>query len=125
MSETITLTTGIYDLIKDQIRRKRVSKEVEDLLTEELKTAKQVIRKELPTDVVSVGKRVTVKDHSTNKEQQYLFVSPDKAKISKGKYSVMSDVALAVIGRKEGDVVQWIFKDGEKKLEVIKVEDGE
>ena len=46
MSETITLTTGIYDLIKDQIRRKRVSKEVEDLLTEELKTAKQVIRKE-------------------------------------------------------------------------------
>lgn len=125
MSENIILTTGIYDLIKDFVRRKRVTKEVEYLLLNELKTAKQVLRKNLPEDVVTTDKLITIKNHTEDKVQEYIFVSPDKAKVSKGKYSVLSDVALAAIGRKKGDVVQWFFKDGEKKIEILKVEEIE
>jgi|SRR5690606_26871063 len=121
MSENIILTTGIYDLIKDQIRRKKVSKQEEDLLTLELKNATQVLRKELPEDVVTINRRVKVLDHSTQKEQEFLFVSPDKEKIKKGKHSIMSSMGLAIVGRKAGDSVSWPFADGEKKIEILEV----
>ena len=47
MSTNIILTTGTYDLIKDHIRRKKVNKEQEEILTNELKYAQQVLRKDL------------------------------------------------------------------------------
>lgn len=37
MSEQIIVTTGIYDMIKDHVRRKKVTKQEEALLLEELK----------------------------------------------------------------------------------------
>lgn len=123
MTESIVLTTGIYDLIKDHIRRERVTPAQGDLLTAELRGATQVLRKELPKDVVSVNRFVTIKDHALNQEKQYLFVGDGKSKPSKGKYSILSDVALATVGRKAGDIIEWPFKDGSRKIEVLKVEE--
>lgn len=121
MTESIILTTGTYDLIKDHIRRKRVTPAEENLLLAELKKATQVLRKELPGDVVSVDRLVTIKDHTINEEKEYLFVGDGKSKPSKGKYSILCDVALATVGRKAGDIVEWPFKDGQRKIEVLKV----
>lgn len=122
MSENIILTTGIYDLIKDHIRRKKVTKQEEEILTSELKNAKQVLRKDLPDDVVTVNRRVRLKDHSTQEETEYHFVSPLKEKPKKGKQSILSSTALAIVGRKTGDVITWPFNEGEKKIEILKVE---
>lgn len=122
MSENVILTTGIYDMIKDHIRRKKVTNEEEERLVLELKNAKQVRRKELPNDVVTVNRRVKIKDHTANKEEEYNFVSSSRANIKKGKSDVLCDVAIATLGRKVGDVVTWPFKDGERKLEIIEVE---
>ena len=52
MSNQIVLTTGIYDVVKDYVRRKRVSINEENRLIEELRDAKQVLRRDLPEDVV-------------------------------------------------------------------------
>ena len=51
MSNHIIVTTGIYDAIKDTLRRKKVSIEEEKRLTEELRKAKQVLRRDLPADI--------------------------------------------------------------------------
>ena len=48
MSQNIILTTGIYDAIKDHLRRKKVTKNEEVRLTSELRNAVQVRRRELP-----------------------------------------------------------------------------
>ncbi len=122
MSENIIVTTGIYDLIKDQIRRKKVTQAEEELLTNELKYAKQVLRKDLPDDVVTVNRKVTLKDHSRNVEEEFTFVDSNKERKKKGKYSITSDIALATIGYKVGDVINWPFRDGERKIEILKVE---
>lgn len=122
MSENIIVTTGIYDLIKDQIRRKKVTQAEEDLLTNELKYAKQVLRKDLPDDVVTVNRKVTLKDHSKSEEEVFTFVDSNKERKKKGKYSITSDIALATIGYKVGDVINWPFRDGERKIEILKVE---
>ncbi|MAP81540.1 MAG: transcription elongation factor GreAB [Aequorivita sp.] len=122
MSKNIIVTTGIYDMIKDHIRRKKVTREEEELLTLELKNAQQVLRRELPEDIVTVNRRVKIKDHTENKEKEYMFVSTSKVNNKKGKLSILCDVAVATIGRQVGDVITWPFKNGEKKLEILKVE---
>jgi regulator of nucleoside diphosphate kinase len=122
MTENIIVTTGIYDLIKEQIRRKQVSQAEEERLNMELKGAKQVLRRELPEDIVTVNRIVTVKDHTKNTEEKFHFVSTGKERRKKGKYSIMSDVGIATVGYKVGDTISWPFPTGERKLEIKKVE---
>ncbi len=122
MSENIVLTTGIYDLIKDHLRRKKTTIQQEEILLNQLKLAKQVRRKELPEDVVTINCEVKVKDFSTNEEEKYLLVDANKEKVKKGKYSILSPIGLATVGNKVGDVITWPFADGEKKIEILGVE---
>lgn len=123
MLDNIIVTTGIYDLVKDQVRRKKVTQSEEDLLNNELKFAQQVLRKDLPEDRVTVNRKVTIKDHTLNSEDIYIFVDSNKEKRKKSKYSITSNIALAVIGRKTGDSFLWPFKEGERKLEILNVEE--
>lgn len=125
MSNHIIVTTGIYDAIKDTLRRKKVSIEEEKRLTEELRKAKQVLRRDLPPDIVTVGRKVTLKDHTLDFEHEYIFVASTKEKLKKNKHSILSDIALAVVGYKVGDVINWPFRDGERKIEILKVETWE
>lgn len=123
MSQKIILTTGLYDLIKDHIRRKKVTIAEEELLLSELKNASQVLRKNLPNEIVTVNRMVTYKDHLTNEEKTVTLVGPQKAKPNKNKISVLSDEGIAIIGRKIGDIIEWPAKKGNLKLEVIRIED--
>lgn len=123
MSQNIILTTGIYDLIKDHVRRKKVTVEEEKLLLDELKKATQVLRRDLPEDIVSVNRKVTYKDCLTNVEKTVVFVGPEKTKVSKNKISILSDEGIAMVGYKEGNVVEWPSKKGNLKLEILKVEE--
>lgn len=122
MSDNIIVTTGIYDAIKDTLRRKKVTVLEEKRLAEELRKAKQVLRRDLPSDVVTVDRKVTIKDHTQNFEHEYIFVATTKAKPAKNKYSILSDIALATVGYKVGDIIDWPFKDGERRIEILKVE---
>ena len=45
MTTNIILTTGLYDLIKDHLRRKKVTAEQENILTKELRHAEQILRR--------------------------------------------------------------------------------
>ena len=122
MSNKIILTTGIYDAIKDHLRRKKVSHNEEVRLASELRNALQVRRRVLPEDVVTVNRKVTIKDLSQNKEEEYIFVGVAEAKPKKNKHSILSDMALATVGYKVGDVIEWPFRDGERRIEILKVE---
>lgn len=123
MSEQkIIVTTGIYDIIKDHIRRKRVTPKEEKILTEQLRNATQVLRRNLPENRVTVNRKVTIKDHTSGEEKEYIFVSTTKAKPKKNKYSILSDIAVATVGSKVGDKIDWPFRDGERTVEIMKVE---
>lgn len=123
MLENIILTTGIYDLIKDHIRRKKATKEEEEILITELKKAQQVLRKDLPADIVTVNRRVKLMDHSSQQEFDYHFVGPKKEKNKKGKHSILSTIGLATVGRKKGDIITWPFGEGKKTFEILNVEE--
>lgn len=123
MSQNIILTTGLYDLIKDHVRRNKVTAKEEELLYSELKKASQVLRRDLPADVVSINRKVTYKDHANNEEKTVMFVAPDKSKTSKNKVSILSDEGIAMVGYKVGNVIEWPSRKGNLKLEILKVEE--
>lgn len=122
MSNSIILTTGTYDLIKDHVRRRKVTIKEEEILTNELKTASQVLRRALPADIVCVNSIVTYKNHTTDQEKTVTFVGPKKSKPSKNKISILSDEGIAMVGYKTGDIIEWPAKDGDLKLEILRVE---
>lgn len=122
MSQNIILTTGIYDLIKDHIKSKKVTPSEEEILKLQLKNAKQLTRKNLPDDTVDIDKRVTVKNLDSDLEETYVFVAPDKAKKRNKTESILTTIGLALVGWKEGDVINWPFEEGEKQLEILTVE---
>lgn len=122
MNQDIILTTGIYDLIKDLLRRKKVTPFVEDQLVVQLKRAKQIRRRELPDNVVTIDCKVTIKDLLTSEMQTFTFVAPSKAKRRNNTESIVGDVGLALVGNKTGDQIKWDFGTGEKNIEIVNVE---
>jgi regulator of nucleoside diphosphate kinase len=122
MNQDIILTTGIYDLIKDLLRRKKVTPFVEDQLIVQLKRAKQIRRRELPDNVVTIDCKVTIKDLLTSEMQTFTFVAPSKAKRRNNTESIVGDVGLALVGNKTGDQIKWDFGTGEKNIEIVNVE---
>lgn len=122
MTQDILLTTGVYDLIKDHIRRKKTTLKEEEILLLQLKKSKQVTRKSLPLDVVTVDAKVTIKNLQTDQEEIYTFVAPDKAKRRNNTESILSTIGLALVGCKVGDEVSWDFEEGEKKMQILNVE---
>lgn len=120
--QEILLTTGVYDLIKDHIRRKKTTLEEEEVLLKQLKKAKQVTRKNLPLDVVTVDAKVTIKNMVTNEEEVYTFVGPDRAKRRNNTESILSTMGLALVGCKIGNVINWNFNGEDKQMEIMNVE---
>ena len=117
----IVLTTGIYDLLKDHIRRRKLTKANEAALELQLRKANQVLRKDLPADVVTVGTIVTVKDLGTGVEQEFKFVAPDKARRKHNTISILSSMGIAMIGYPQGAIIEWEFNEGIKKNQIVKV----
>lgn len=121
MSENIILTTGVYDLIKDHVRRKKVTIEQEEILLSELKKATQVLRRDLPDNIVSVDRKIKVKEKKSNNELEILLVGPKYAKVNKNKFSILSEIGLATVGYKTGDVVKWPTPQGIKEFEIMQI----
>ncbi len=70
---------------------------------------------------VIFGATVKLLDDDTEKEITYRIVGQDEASIKTGLISYTSPIARALIGKSEGDVVEFNAPDGEKTYEVIEV----
>ncbi|ETZ21659.1 GreA/GreB family elongation factor [Pedobacter sp. V48] len=117
----IMLSTGIYDLLKDHLRRRKLSRYNEAKLELELKHAKQVLRNELPADVVTVNTNVKVREMESGKEFTYKLVAPAKARRKHNTLSILSPIGVAILGYTQGAIVQWEMPDGIKKYQIKEV----
>ena len=67
------------------------------------------------------GCTVELLDVSTDKEIVYRIVGEDEADIKQGLISFTSPIARALIGKNEGDAIEFSAPGGEKEYEVISV----
>jgi len=117
----IVLSTGMYDLLKDQLRKRKLSKYNENKLSLELKSAIQVLKKELPRDIVTVDRLVRVKELSSGQETSYRLVAPDKAKRKNNTISILSPIGVAMLGYRQGALVRWEMPDGIREFRIEEV----
>ncbi|MEE8243706.1 MAG: transcription elongation factor GreA [Pseudomonadales bacterium] len=73
-------------------------------------------------DKVIFGTTVTLIDVETGDEVCYKIVGEDEADLKKGKISVMSPIARAIVGKIVGDAVVVTTPSGEAEYEIQAVE---
>lgn len=96
--------------------------EVAERLLEEIERAELVPSETMPTDVVTIGSRVTFVDHSTQREQTVTVVFPADADIVERRISVLTPIGAALIGLKSGASIGWETRTGQtRELTVIDV----
>ena len=71
---------------------------------------------------VKFGATVTVVDEDTEDEARYQIVGEHEADVKKGKISIASPIARAMISKEVGDVVEVNTPGGVKAYEILKVE---
>jgi len=71
---------------------------------------------------VVFGATVKIADAESGKESRYQIVGEDEADSKSGLISINSPIARALIGKKEGDVVEVAAPGGTRELEILGVE---
>ena len=71
---------------------------------------------------VKFGATVTVVDEDTDEEARYQIVGEHEADVKKGKISIASPIARAMISKVVGDTVEVNTPGGVKAYEILKVE---
>ena len=72
-------------------------------------------------DVVAFGSTVEVEDVAAGKHKTYVLVSSTEASPAEGKLSMESPVAVALLGRRAGDVTVAGLPRGPRELRVVSV----
>lgn len=90
-------------------------------LQEELDRAEIVSSKNVPPNVVTMNSRVLLRDTSTSEEMTFTLVFPKDANIKSGLISVLAPVGTAILGYREGDVVEWHVPSGLRRISIEKI----
>ena len=90
-------------------------------LEDKLSRAEIIDISKLSGDVVMFGAKVTLIDEETDEKTAYQIVGEFEADVKKGKISVSSPIARAIIGKKKGDSVEVNTPGGGKSYEIAKV----
>jgi transcription elongation factor GreA len=90
-------------------------------LEERLRNARVLSKKEISSDVVSIGSRVKLRDMDAKETIEYHIVGSAEANPSENKLSNESPVGKAIMGRKKGEVVEVTAPRGALKFKILEI----
>lgn len=90
-------------------------------LEDELEHARVVSPNRVPQNVITMNSTVRLKDLDTGEERIYTLVFPGDTKRFQGTVSILAPIGTALIGYREGDVIEWDVPAGTRRLEVLEV----
>jgi transcription elongation factor GreA len=91
-------------------------------LQERFTKARIVKKEDLAPDIVTLGKRVKLKEVESGDEKEYTILGEGETDIDNGIISYQSPLAKALLSHKEGDVVDVHLPRGMKQFEVLHIE---
>jgi transcription elongation factor GreA len=91
-------------------------------LEDKLARADVIDISKLSGDIIKFGATVTLVDEDTEKKQVWQIVGEVEADAKKGRISITSPLARALIGKKKGASVEVNTPGGAKAYEITKVE---
>ena len=90
-------------------------------LEDKLSRAEVIDVSKLSGDTVMFGAKVTLIDEETDGKSVYQIVGEFEADVKKGKLSITSPIARAIIGKRKGDSVEVNTPGGGKSYEIAKI----
>ena len=105
-------------LVRDEEDNLKDQRHVRDL-DEELARAQVVAAGALPTDVITMHSKVLIRVDGA--EEEISLVYPDEADVVNNQISVLSPIGTAILGYREGDIVEWHVPGGTAQVEVVQV----
>lgn len=72
----------------------------------------------VPPDLVTLGSFVKIEDLYTGEVEEYTLTFPDQADIGSCRLSVLSPVGTALLGCREGAIVDWPTPGGIRRLKI-------
>lgn len=90
-------------------------------LEDKLSRAEVIDVSKLSGSTVKFGATVTVVDEDTEEEKAYQIVGESEADVKKGRVSLTSPMARALMGKSVGDTVEVKAPGGGKSYEILKV----
>jgi transcription elongation factor GreA len=94
--------------------------EIEDIISR----AEVIDPSKLTGSTVRFGARVNLVDEETEEENTFQIVGSHEADVSKGRISVTSPLARALIGKQAGDIVEVNAPSGPRSYEILGVRFG-
>ena len=91
-------------------------------LEDRLSRAEVIDPTKLSGDTVMFGAKLTLIDADTEAEVKYQIVGDFEADVKKGRISISSPIARALIGKKKGDSIEVNTPGGGKSYEILKVQ---
>lgn len=91
-------------------------------LEDQLSRADVIDVSKLSGATVMFGATVTLVDEDTEEKRKYQIVGDHEADAKKGRISISSPIARALIGKGKGDTVEVTAPGGARSYEILKVE---
>ncbi len=88
----------------------------------QLRNASIIDPHDVPTDVVSIGVKVTVRTTADKKTMSFSVVGSAEADPLSDRLSNESPIGKALMGRKKGDKVNVVSPRGQVEYQVVKIE---
>ncbi len=112
--------SGLIEITRE---RNGVDREYLNKLEAELDRAEIVDPKDIPADVITMRSKARLKDLVSGEANTYSLVFPAEADFSEGKISVLAPIgtailAIARLGYKLGDTIEWPVPSGLRRLKV-------
>lgn len=77
---------------------------------------------DMPANVVTMHAGVRVLDLESGERQELVLVSPAEADVKARRISVLAPLGTALLGYREGDVVEWLMPGGLRRMRIERVD---
>lgn len=90
-------------------------------LKEELDRALVVENGSVSDDVVTLNALVSFEDLETHEIEAYTITLPEQANVEQNRISILAPIGTALIGYRQGDIVNWQTPGGVRQLRIKNV----
>jgi regulator of nucleoside diphosphate kinase len=108
-------------LLEGQRRWPALEEEHRGGLGHVLASARVVRDDDVPRDVITLNSTVRARDLETGSDHRHVLVMPVHASAEAGAVSVLSPLGVALLGRREGDEIEYRVPGNRKRLAVQQV----
>jgi len=90
-------------------------------LRRELDRARIVASREVSGRVVTMNSQVVLRDLDSGQEFTCRLSFPEEANVEAGRLSVLAPVGTAILGYREGNVIEWEVPAGTRRIRIEKI----